>query len=82
MSANTLKNIKLNWNDADVSAYANKVTELLTRVNIPTDALLCYGSCTVENTARLESYYGDIKWCLHVIYISSYCTPPFYRSNL
>jgi len=65
MYPNALKNIKLNWNDADLSAYANTVTELLTRVNIPTDALLCHGSCTVDHTARLESYYGDIKWCLH-----------------
>jgi len=69
----TVNNTKLNWNNADKSAYANKVAELLTSVNIPIDALLCRGSCTVDHTARLESYYGDLRWCLHTA--ASSCVP-------
>jgi len=67
MRPSTFKDVKLDWNNANISAYANKVTELLTSVSVPTDALLCHGSCscTIDHTARLESYYGDIKWCLH-----------------
>jgi len=62
---NTLKNVKYNWNGANINAYANNVCNLLAGVDIPTDVLVCQGGCTTDHTARLEKYYCDIKECLH-----------------
>jgi len=61
---NTLRNVKLNWTNADCAWYAENVRMLLAEVNIPTDSLLCSGICTVDHTAELEKYYCAIKHCL------------------
>jgi len=56
--------VKLNWCNVDVGCYTNTVRELLSATDIPTDTLLCRANCAVDDAARLEKYYSDIKCCL------------------
>ena len=70
---NSSKNVKLNWNNADISAYASKVCEFLGSIHIPTDTLLCRGSCKTNHDVVLDKYYNDIKMCLHMA--ATCCVP-------
>jgi len=56
--SNHLKNYKLNWNGANLTSYANTVSQLLARIAIPSDILLCKGKSNGSVTMSLAEQSG------------------------
>jgi len=64
---------RLMWDRADTSQYQSMTSDLLSHIDIPTEALLCCDAGCVNHCAELEKYYSDIVNCLSTA--ASMCVP-------
>ena len=60
------------WDKADLDVYQSLLSQSLSHITLPVDALLCTVQNCQKHRAELEHYYCDTVRCLH---ISSQCVP-------
>jgi len=67
-SAPSKKAVKLMWDKADLDLYRSVLQLQLSRITIPTDALLCdHCMCSEQHELLLDKYYNDIVNCLATV---------------
>ncbi len=64
MESQTCNSWKLNWDKADTSLYETTLTNLLSKITLPVDALTCSCSDCADHANALELYYNDIIGCM------------------
>ena len=62
------KPVKLQWDKGDTSWYSSVLSQYLSHLCLPTDALLCHGHCSEDHDHQqmLERYYQELIDCMNV----------------
>jgi len=66
------KRVRLNWDMGDTNSYKWHLTNHLSAINLPVDALTCNGICdNRSHCMELEEYYSSLVSCMHLAAKSS-----------
>ena len=65
INVNTSKQSKLQWDKGVFGLYSRDLSQYLSTVRLPTEALHCQGHCSLNYREELEYYYQDLIHCMN-----------------
>jgi len=74
-NSKVLKEGKLQWEKGDTVLYSEVLSQQLSTLCLPTEALICTGHCNLCHKDMIERYYQDLVHCMNNA--ATYCIPVF-----
>ena len=65
INVNTSKQSKLQWDKGVFGLYSRDLSQYLSTVRLPTEALHCQGHFSLNHREELEYYYQDLIHCMN-----------------